>query len=51
MLLQSETAGRLVVQSRNPGTLPHMDFRGSHLSNATCLKQVFFQSGEECSKS
>ena len=23
---------------------------GSHLSNATCLTQVFFKSGEECSK-
>ena len=26
------------------------DFRGNHLSNTTCLTQVFFKSGEACSK-
>ena len=27
-----------------------LGFRGSHLSNTTCLTQVFFKSGESCSK-
>ena len=25
-------------------------FRGNHLSNASCLRQVFFKCGESCSK-
>ena len=28
----------------------YTDLRGNHLSNATCLMQVFFESGESCGK-
>ena len=35
---------------RTPSTRPAAQIRGSHLSNATCLTQVFFKCGEYYSK-